>query len=61
VVRGDRRTGEFVAFWLDGQRLTAGMNVNVWGVNDDIRVLLGRTVDPAKLADPEVPLAELAS
>ena len=58
VVRGDRSTGEFVAFWLDGDSLTAGMNVNVWDVNDDIRALCGRTVDRERLADPDVPLAE---
>ena len=59
VVRGDVRSGEFIAFWLDGQRLTAGMNVNVWDVNDDIRDLLGRTVDRERLADPDVPLTAL--
>jgi 3-phenylpropionate/trans-cinnamate dioxygenase ferredoxin reductase subunit len=59
-VRGDTSTGEFIAFWLDGQKLTAGMNVNVWDVNDDIRALLGRTVDRARLADPDVPLPEVA-
>ncbi len=59
VVRGDRSTGEFVAFWLDGQKLTAGMNVNVWDVNDDIRALCGRTVDRERLADPDVPLTAL--
>jgi 3-phenylpropionate/trans-cinnamate dioxygenase ferredoxin reductase subunit len=59
VVRGDRSTGEFVAFWLDGEKLTAGMNVNVWDVNDDIRALCGRAVDRERLADPEVPLAEV--
>ena len=60
VVRGDRASGEFIAFWLDGQKLTAGMNVNVWDVNDDIRALVGRTVDRARLADPDVPLTEVA-
>jgi 3-phenylpropionate/trans-cinnamate dioxygenase ferredoxin reductase subunit len=60
VVRGDTSTGEFIAFWLDGQKLTAGMNVNVWDVNDDIRTLCGRTVDRERLADPGVPLAEVA-
>ena len=60
VVRGDTATGEFIAFWLDGQKLTAGMNVNVWDVNDDIRALCGRTVDRERLADPDVPLTEVA-
>jgi 3-phenylpropionate/trans-cinnamate dioxygenase ferredoxin reductase subunit len=60
VVRGDTSSGEFIAFWLDGDVLTAGMNVNVWDVNDGIRALVGRTVDPERLADPDVPLPEVA-
>ena len=60
VVRGDTSSGEFIAFWLEGDKLTAGMNVNIWDVNDDIRALAGRTVDRARLADPDVPLAEVA-
>ncbi len=60
VVRGEQASGEFIAFWLDGDKLTAGMNVNIWDVNDDIRSLVGRTVDRARLADPGVPLAEVA-
>jgi 3-phenylpropionate/trans-cinnamate dioxygenase ferredoxin reductase component len=61
VVRGDISTGEFIAFWLDGQKLTAGMNVNVWDVNNDIRALLGQTVDRTRLADPTVPLTAVAT
>jgi 3-phenylpropionate/trans-cinnamate dioxygenase ferredoxin reductase subunit len=61
VVRGDKASGKFIAFWLDGDRLTAGMNVNVWDVNDDIRVLLGQSVDRARLTDPSVPLSEVAN
>jgi 3-phenylpropionate/trans-cinnamate dioxygenase ferredoxin reductase subunit len=40
----------------------AGMNVNVWDVNDQIQELVraGRPADPARLADPGVPLAEVA-
>jgi 3-phenylpropionate/trans-cinnamate dioxygenase ferredoxin reductase component len=60
VVRGDQESGEFIAFWLDGDRLTAGMNVNVWDVNDDIRALVGRTVERGRLADADVPLTEVA-
>jgi 3-phenylpropionate/trans-cinnamate dioxygenase ferredoxin reductase subunit len=59
VVRGDTTTGEFIAFWLDGRVLTAGMNVNVWDVDQDIRALLGRAVDRELLADPGVPLSEV--
>lgn len=59
VVRGDPADGEFLAFWLRDGRVSAGMNVNVWDVNDDLRALVGRTVDPAALRDPGVPLTDL--
>ncbi len=63
VFRGDVAGREFIAFWLgaDG-RVLAGMNVNVWGVNDAIRALVraGRPVQPAVLRDPAIPLEDLA-
>lgn len=54
VVRGDTSAREFVAFWLDsGNRVLAGMNVNVWDVTDRIKelILAGDPVDPGRLAD----------
>jgi len=36
------------------------MNVNVWDLNDDVRALVGSNPDPARLADPGVPLTEVA-
>ena len=59
VIRGDKASGEFIAFWLADGVLKAGMNVNVWDVNDDIRALIGTTVDLDRLADPQIPLTEL--
>jgi 3-phenylpropionate/trans-cinnamate dioxygenase ferredoxin reductase subunit len=59
VIRGDKDSGEFIAFWLDGDRVTAGMNVNIWDVTEDIRALIGSSVDRARLADPGVPLTEV--
>ncbi|MGF1429050.1 NAD(P)/FAD-dependent oxidoreductase [Kitasatospora sp. LaBMicrA B282] len=61
VFRGDVPGREFIAFWLAGDRVLAGMNVNVWDVTDPIRDLVrtGRPVDPARLADPDVPLSEV--
>jgi 3-phenylpropionate/trans-cinnamate dioxygenase ferredoxin reductase subunit len=63
VFRGDPSTREFIAFWLaaDG-RLLAGMNVNVWDVNDQVQSLIraATPLDPARLADPAVPLEEVA-
>jgi 3-phenylpropionate/trans-cinnamate dioxygenase ferredoxin reductase component len=63
VFRGDPATREVVVFWLDDEnRVLAGMNVNVWDVNDKVQSLIrSRTsVDPARLADTAVPLEELA-
>lgn len=59
VVRGDVASRELIAFWLRDGRVRAAMNVNVWDVNDQLRALVGREVDPARLADAHVPLAEL--
>jgi 3-phenylpropionate/trans-cinnamate dioxygenase ferredoxin reductase component len=61
VFRGDVARREFIAFWLAGSRVLAGMNVNIWDVSDDIQQLVrsGVHVDPARLADPDVPLTEL--
>ena len=67
VFRGDPTVGdsapEFVAFWLRDDLVLAGMNVNIWDVNEDIQALViaglqGRPAVPAKLADPDVPLPE---
>jgi 3-phenylpropionate/trans-cinnamate dioxygenase ferredoxin reductase component len=62
VFRGDVAKGEFIAFWMGGGRVLAGMNVNVWDVTDAIQALVrsGQPVDPARLADPASPLQELA-
>jgi 3-phenylpropionate/trans-cinnamate dioxygenase ferredoxin reductase component len=63
VFRGDVPGREFIAFWLakDG-RVLAGMNVNIWDVNDAISTLVrsGRPVSREALADPAVPLESLA-
>jgi 3-phenylpropionate/trans-cinnamate dioxygenase ferredoxin reductase component len=61
VFRGDVDGGEYIAFWLKDDRVLAGMNVNVWDVTDAIQELVrsGRPVDPEKLADPDVPLADV--
>ncbi|MFD9870232.1 NAD(P)/FAD-dependent oxidoreductase [Streptomyces niveus] len=61
VFRGSTDTREFIAFWLAGGRVLAGMNVNVWDVTDPIRELItsGRPVDPNELADADIPLTDL--
>jgi NADPH-dependent 2,4-dienoyl-CoA reductase/sulfur reductase-like enzyme len=61
VYRGDKESLEFIAFWLSDGAVVAGMNINVWDVNDDIQALIraGNQVDPERLADPDVPLTEI--
>jgi 3-phenylpropionate/trans-cinnamate dioxygenase ferredoxin reductase component len=61
VVRGDLAAREFIAFWLKDERVVAGMNAGVWDVVEPIQALIrgGRTVDPARLADPDLPLDQV--
>src|SRR5580692_9580087 len=61
VYRGDPASLEFIAFWLSRGRVIAGMNVNVWDVNDAIQSLIRspHTLDPTRLANPEIPLPDL--
>jgi 3-phenylpropionate/trans-cinnamate dioxygenase ferredoxin reductase subunit len=61
VCRGNREDGEFIAFWLSGGRVVAGMNVNVWDVTEPIQQLIRsrREVPVERLTDPAVPLEEL--
>ncbi len=40
VFRGDREGGEFIAFWVADGRVFAGMNVNVWDVNEHVQALI---------------------
>jgi NADPH-dependent 2,4-dienoyl-CoA reductase/sulfur reductase-like enzyme len=60
VYRGDPDTLEFVALWLSRGAVIAGINVNVWDVNADIQSLIrsARPIDPTRLADPAIPLAD---
>ncbi|MDQ1484130.1 MAG: 3-phenylpropionate/trans-cinnamate dioxygenase ferredoxin reductase component, partial [Actinomycetota bacterium] len=62
VLRGDVAGREFLAFWLKDGRVLAGMNANIWDQGDGIKALIrgGGTVDADRLADPSVPLADLA-
>jgi 3-phenylpropionate/trans-cinnamate dioxygenase ferredoxin reductase subunit len=61
VFRGDVSTGAFIAFWMRDGQVLAGMNVNTWDVTDTIETLVrcGQRIDPARLADPAVPLKHL--
>src|SRR5580693_2823701 len=61
LYRGDRSALEFIAFWLSRGAVVAGMNINVWDVNDDIQSLIrsARPVDPSRLTIPEIPLTDV--
>jgi NADPH-dependent 2,4-dienoyl-CoA reductase/sulfur reductase-like enzyme len=58
VYRGNPGAREFIVFWLNAGRVVAGMNVNVWDVNDAVQGLIqhGRPVDPSRLSDETIPL-----
>ena len=61
VFRGDLAAREFIAFWLAGDHVLAGMNVNVWDVVDPIQRLIRERVpvDEWRLSDRDVPLDQL--
>ncbi|WP_104088994.1 NAD(P)/FAD-dependent oxidoreductase [Cryobacterium sp. N19] len=61
VYRGNRDSREFIVFWQQAGRVVAGMNVNVWDVNDTVQALIRRDepVDPARLADESIPLDQV--
>jgi 3-phenylpropionate/trans-cinnamate dioxygenase ferredoxin reductase subunit len=61
VIRGDLAARELVAFWLRDDRVVAGMNVNIWDVNEQVQRLIRDrvVVDRSRLADASVDLAEL--
>jgi 3-phenylpropionate/trans-cinnamate dioxygenase ferredoxin reductase subunit len=63
VFRGDRDGGEFIAFWLSDGRVVAGMNVNVWDVNEHVQELIRSrsTVEVAALTDTTTPLESLVA
>jgi 3-phenylpropionate/trans-cinnamate dioxygenase ferredoxin reductase subunit len=66
VVRGGIEPGddgslEFLAFWVSRDRVIAGVNVNIWDVNEHIQALIrsAAPVDKPRLSDPEVALTDL--
>ncbi len=63
VFRGDPADGEFMAFWLHDRRVVAGMNVNVWDVNEHVQTLIRsrQPIDLAALEDRDTSLDSLVS
>lgn len=62
VFRGDPSTREFLTFWLAGDRVVAGMSVNVPQVAEPIQQMIRERapVDPDRLRDPDVALEDIA-
>ncbi|MEU5256217.1 NAD(P)/FAD-dependent oxidoreductase [Streptomyces longwoodensis] len=61
VFRGAPGKQRFLAFWMSGNRILAGMSVNIWDTIDHIRALIEAEVvaDDRALAHPDVPLESL--
>jgi 3-phenylpropionate/trans-cinnamate dioxygenase ferredoxin reductase subunit len=61
VFRGEPDQGEFVAFWLRDGRVVAGMNVNVWDVNEHVQALIRsrQSISSESLRDRDTPLEGL--
>jgi 3-phenylpropionate/trans-cinnamate dioxygenase ferredoxin reductase subunit len=63
VFRGNPDDGKFIAFWIAGGRVVAGMNANVWDQTGSIQAVVRsrQPVDIARLTDPAVPLEEVTT
>jgi hypothetical protein len=63
VFRGAPQDGEFIAFWLRDGRVLAGMNVNVWDVNEHVQALIRSqaAIDREVLIDADTPLEVVVS
>lgn len=58
LFRGDKKTLEFMVFWLKEHRVMAWMNVNIWDQTEHIKALIRSAlpVDAAQLANIDVSL-----
>jgi 3-phenylpropionate/trans-cinnamate dioxygenase ferredoxin reductase component len=61
IFRRHADSRQVIVFWLDEQRVQAGMNINIWDVAEDIERLIqsARPIHADDLADPTIPLANL--
>ena len=61
IFRRHADSRQVVVFWLQEQRVQAGMNINIWDVADDIERLVqsSRRLNVDDLANPGIPLASL--
>jgi 3-phenylpropionate/trans-cinnamate dioxygenase ferredoxin reductase subunit len=51
--------GQFTAWWLRDGTVVAGMHANDWDAIDQVRRIVGTSVDPDRLADDQVDLADV--
>jgi 3-phenylpropionate/trans-cinnamate dioxygenase ferredoxin reductase component len=60
VIRGDLESRRFIAFWLNEEKVTAAMNVNIWDVTGELQEMVrsGERIDRVALADSAIPLRE---
>ena len=63
VFRGDPASREFIAFWLQDGRVVAGMNMNIWDVNETLQSLITSraVIDEQRLTDDDIPLDQLVT
>lgn len=61
VIRGSIVDKKYIAFWLLDERVVAGMNVNIWDVNETIQKLIRgeQVVDVDRLTNPRIELESL--
>jgi 3-phenylpropionate/trans-cinnamate dioxygenase ferredoxin reductase component len=63
VIRGDLASRTFVAVWLEGGRVVAALNANVWDAGKELSALVRQAaeVDPERLANRDVPMSLVAA
>ena len=59
VLRGDVEGLDFTAWWLRGREVVAGMHVNDWDAIEHVRRIVGQSLDPDRLGDSSVDLADV--
>lgn len=63
VVRGSLADHKYIAFWIKDGKVVAGMNVNIWDVNETVQKLIrgNNQIDEARLIDESVALESLVT
>lgn len=63
IVRGSLADRKYIAFWVREGKVVAGMNVNIWDVNETVQKLIrsDKAVDETRLIDTSVDLESLVA